>query len=188
MLAATAADRAAASGLDKLSKGPAETFRRVSMTPGAGNLFYAAYERSYAGLRVIGGDAVVVADGAGTVRDTVAAPTAAIRVDTRAEVRPAQAHGIAVKHMSTVDSVSRPELVVLAGETPRLAYEVIVSGTRAAEPSRLHVLVDARTGAVADSWDDVRHGTGTGFHNGNVTIATSRSGAGFAMTDTTRPG
>ncbi|MGH8878859.1 MAG: M4 family metallopeptidase [Stackebrandtia sp.] len=186
--AALAADQAAASGVDKLSKGPAETFRRVSLTPGAGNLFYAAYERSYAGLRVVGGDAVVVADGVGTVRDTVASPTAAIRVDTRAEVRPAQAHGVAVKQMSTVDRVSRPELVVLAGDAPRLAYEVVASGTRNGMPSVLHVFVDARSGVVLDSWDDVRAGTGTGFHNGAVTIDTSRSGAGFAMTDTTRPG
>jgi hypothetical protein len=46
------------------------------MTPGGGGVFYAEYERTYAGLRVVGGDAVVVADGSGGVRDTVAAPTA----------------------------------------------------------------------------------------------------------------
>src|SRR5438876_763166 len=39
-------------------------------------------------------------------------------------------------------------------------------------PSRLHVFVDARTGAVLDSYDDVRADTGNGFYNGRVTINT----------------
>jgi Zn-dependent metalloprotease len=188
VLAATAADRAAAVGLDKLAKGSAEAFRRVGMTKGVDGLYYAAYERTYSGLRVLGGDAVVVADGTGAVRDTVAAPTNGIAVGTRAAVPPAQARATAVKHVSTVDGVARPELVVLAGSTPRLAYEVVVTGTRDAAPSRMHVVVDAGTGAVADSWDEVMHGTGTGFHNGSVTIDTGRSGAQFTLSDATRPG
>jgi Zn-dependent metalloprotease len=105
-LAVAAADQAAASGLDKLAKGPSETFHRVGVTPGGAGLFFAAYERIHAGLRVVGGDAVVVADGKGAVRETVAAPTNAITVGTTAGLVPSRAADIAAKQMSTVDSVT----------------------------------------------------------------------------------
>nr|WP_042196142.1 M4 family metallopeptidase [Kibdelosporangium sp. MJ126-NF4]CEL22431.1 Aminopeptidase Y (Arg, Lys, Leu preference) [Kibdelosporangium sp. MJ126-NF4]CTQ89286.1 Aminopeptidase Y (Arg, Lys, Leu preference) (EC 3.4.11.15) [Kibdelosporangium sp. MJ126-NF4] len=187
-LAAAAADRAAATGLDTLKKGPAETFRRVSLTPGGAGLFYAAYERTYSGLRVVGGDAVVVADGKGAVRDTVAAATSTISVGTKAAFGPERASSVAVKQLSTVTSVSRPELVVLAGDSPKLAYEVVVAGSKGADPSNLHVFVDAATGDVAKTHDDVMHGTGNGNHNGNVTIDTTSSGGQFSMTDPNRPG
>ena len=55
-------------------------------------------------------------------------------------------------------------------------------------PSRLHVFVDARTGAVLHSYDEVAEGTGTGWIYGTVTIATSGSGTSFSMTDPTRSG
>jgi Zn-dependent metalloprotease len=143
---------------------------------------------------VVGGDAVVVADGSGGVRDTVAAPTAPITVGTRAEVTADQARMVARAQLDTVDRATAPELVVLAGDTPRLAYEVVVTGRSKGLPSRLHVFVDARTGAVAQRWDEVRSaqpddatvlGSGTGYHNGSVTIDTS---PGFAMRDPNRPG
>jgi len=54
--------------------------------------------------------------------------------------------------------------------------------------SKLHVFVDATTGAVADSYDEVREGTGNSFYVGSVTIATSGSGSSFSMADSTRPG
>jgi len=188
VLAAAAADRAAASGLDKLAKGPAEAFRRVSLTPGSAGLFYASYERTYAGLRVVGGDAVVVADGTGAVKETVAAPTATINTGTRAGITADRASTVAAKQLSKVDSASRPELVVRAGETPRLAYEVVLNGQRDGAPSVLHVFVDARTADVVETWDEVVHGTGNGNHNGNVTIDTGRQGANFVLNDPTRPG
>ncbi|TCO55209.1 M4 family metallopeptidase [Actinocrispum wychmicini] len=192
-LAAAAADRAAATGIGALATGSGETLHRVGFTPGGGGLFYAAYERTYSGLRVVGGDAVVVADGKGVVRDIVAATTAAIRIGTKAGIGPDQARLVAIHQMSTMDSVSTPELVVLAGRTPKLAYEVIVAGTKAAAnndtaPSNLHVFVDAGSGAVAQTRDDVMDGTGNGTYSGTVTIDTARQGARFALTDPTRPG
>lgn len=187
-VAAAAADAAAANGLDALRKSPVEDFHRVGLTPGGGGLYYAAYERSYSGLRVVGGDAVVVVDGDGDVHDTVAAPTAPLAVDTEADVTEGRAVAVARRQLSTVDDTSAPELVVVAGERPALAYEVVVSGARAGAPSRLHVLVDADTGAVVRTWDDVRAGTGNGYYYPGVTIGTGRGGSGFTMTDPDRPG
>ena len=77
---------------------------------------------------------------------------------------------------------------MLAWGTPRLVWETVVSGSSATAPSKLHVFVDAVTGEVVDSYDEVRAGTGNGFYNGTVTISTSGSGSSFSMSDPLRPG
>lgn len=185
-LAAQAAD----AGVAVLANGPDQSFRRVSLTPGGAGLFYAAYERTYRGLDVVGGDVVVVADGKGSVRETVTASSPTIDLDTTAGLAPSSAIEVARTRVSTVDQVAAPRLVVLARDSATLAYEVVVTGTAASgNPSVLHVFVDATTGAVLDSWDDVKAGTGNSFYNGNpVTITTQRSGNTFTMIDPTRSG
>ncbi|MBE8524250.1 M4 family metallopeptidase [Amycolatopsis sp. H6(2020)] len=188
-LAARAADQAALSGADRLAKGAGEAFVRTGVTPGGGGLYYASYQRTYHGLRVVGGDAVVVADGAGRVRGTEAAHTAPIKVAAPATVNADQAAKIAAAQVSTVDKVGTPELVVLAGDAPKLAYEVVVGGRDHGKPSRLHVFVDSTTGQVLDTRDDVREaGTGNSYYAGTVSIDTSGSGSSYSMTDPGRRG
>ncbi|MEV3987264.1 M4 family metallopeptidase, partial [Nonomuraea sp. NPDC049758] len=189
-LAAAVADRAVSSQLDNLSRGPDEAYSRVRVTPGASDMFYVAYERTYKGLPMIGGDAVVVTDAAGNVRDTVSATGPTTReVATKATVSAAKAAATAKGRLSRVDDSTAPRLVVLAKDaTPRLAWEVKVSGLAEGKPSVQNVYVDARTGAVADAVDLVREGSGNGFYYGQVTINTSGSGSSYSMTDTTRPG
>ncbi|MGW3966042.1 M4 family metallopeptidase [Amycolatopsis sp. NPDC005003] len=188
-LAARAADQAALSGADRLAKGAGEAFVRTGVTPGGGGLYYASYQRTYHGLRVAGGDAVVVADGAGRVRGTEAAHTAPITVGTQAALNAEQAMKIAKSRLSTVDAAAAPELVVLAGDAPKLAYEVVVGGRDRGKPSRLHVFVDSTTGKVLDTRDDVREaGTGNSFYAGTVSIDTSGSGSSYSMTDPGRRG
>ncbi|AIG79698.1 zinc metalloprotease [Amycolatopsis japonica] len=203
-VAASAADQAAAAGVDHLRRGANEDFRRVGLTQGGGGLFYAAYERTYRGLPVVGGDAVVVADGAGRVRGTSAAETATISVDTKARISAAKATEVARGQLSKVDSVVAPKLVVLAGNSPKLAYEVVVAGTKATAPSNLHVFVDGATGAVLETRDDVKMsnlptaakkstsnelgtlGAGNSYYVGNVTIDTTNSGGTYTMRDPQR--
>ncbi|WP_033293296.1 M4 family metallopeptidase [Amycolatopsis jejuensis] len=197
--ATAAADRAAG-----LRTGPDETFHRVKTTPGAAGLYYNSYERTYRGLRVVGGDAVVVADGAGQVRRTETADTAPIGVGTAATVDSARAGSIARGQLPSVDRVSKPDLVVLAGAQPKLAYEVVVTGHTAKAPSNLHVFVDAATGAVLDQRDDVKAenpertrqgsanarlaGSGNSYYVGRVSIDTTGSGGSYSMRDPGRPG
>ncbi|MFI9839863.1 M4 family metallopeptidase [Nonomuraea sp. NPDC051941] len=189
-LAAQVADKAVSSQLDELTRGPDEAYSRVAVTPGAADMFYVSYERTYKGLPMVGGDAVVVTDAAGNVRDTVAAtgPTPG-DVPTRATVSAAKATEVARTKLSRVDDTAAPRLVVLAwGEKPRLAWDATVSGISDGKPSIQHVFVDARTGEIADSYDLVRAGTGNGYYYGQVTIGTSGSGSSYSMTDTSRPG
>ncbi|WP_433269099.1 M4 family metallopeptidase [Actinosynnema sp. CS-041913] len=189
-LATNAADQAAASGLDALAKGPDEQFHRKAVytggIPGRKDLFYVSYDRTYKGLPVIGGDAVVATDSAGKVLETVAANEGGLAVDTRARIGVQRAKSIARAQMTTVDKVEGGTLSVLAEEHGKLVYEVIVTGQRAGDPSRLHVYVNAQTGVVEDLVDDVKAGTGNSEWNGPnpLSIDTSNN----STVDDTRPG
>ncbi|MEW2499018.1 M4 family metallopeptidase [Amycolatopsis sp. NPDC047767] len=200
-LAATASDQA--TSLSALRSSADEAFHRVGTTAGGGGLYYSAYERTYRGLRVVGGDAVVVADGTGRVRDTTAADTAPLSVATIATLDATRAADTARRQLTTVDGVAKPDLVVLAGKQPKLAYEVVVTGRTAKAPSSLHVFVDAATGAVLQQRDDWKSeagdreaGTtaaaplaaGNSFYAGSVSIDTTGSGSSFSMRDPGRPG
>ncbi|MFI6319159.1 M28 family peptidase [Nonomuraea sp. NPDC050556] len=189
-LAATAADRAVSSGLDDLRKGQDETYWRRAVTPGASGMFYVSYDRTYKGLPMVGGDAVVVTDSQGNVRDTTAASGAVPdSLDVTPRVTAERAIRTSKKQLSKVDTTVAPRLVVLAwGSSPKLTWETVVQGSVKGKPSKQHVFVDATTGAVADSYDEVKLGTGNGYYYPNSTITTSQSGTTYRMVDTTRPG
>ncbi|MER7761773.1 M4 family metallopeptidase [Streptomyces sp. NPDC097619] len=185
-LALAAADQAAASGLDGLRHGADEDLVRTGVTPWANGLYYAAYERTYRGLPVVGGDAVVLTDSKGKVRDVAAAPAPAIKVGVKAKVTAAAALATARKQLARTESASTPELtVLLKGKQAVLAWRTTVSGRTAENlPSVLDTFVDARTGGIARATDKVLHADGRGYHNGNVTIDTAAS----SMTDPNRSG
>ncbi|WP_211240915.1 M4 family metallopeptidase [Hamadaea tsunoensis] len=181
---AAAADRAAAGGFDALAKGPQETFIRRSAVNGAGGLHFYAYERTYRGLPVVGGDAVVATDAAGNVRATSAAHRGGITVGSiTPSVTAAAATATARAQLGKVRSTAKPTLVVLA-DSGRLAWEVLATGTRAGLPSKLHVYVDAHTGKMTATKDDVRFDAARGYYNGNITIDTT----GGRLQDPTRSG
>jgi Zn-dependent metalloprotease len=154
-------------------------------------LQYVPYQRTYQGLRVYGGDFVVVTNKAGQVLSTEVAqskPIALTSLTPAVSATAAAATARAASKAATVDGVRSIEKIVYALDTPRLAYESVVAGHTGARPSVLHVFVDATTGKVIDSYDEVADGTGDGAIYGPVTISTSGSGTSFSMTDPTRPG
>ncbi|MFI8516847.1 M4 family metallopeptidase [Streptomyces sp. NPDC085481] len=185
-LALQAADKAADSGLDGLRHGADEELVRTAVTPWAGGLYYAAYQRTYKGLPVAGGDAVVLSDSAGKVRDIASAPAPALALSTRATVGSAAALATARAQLAGAESASTPELtVLLKGNKPVLAWHTLVVGrTAKGLPSSLDTYVDARTGTIARATDKILHAEGRGYHNGNVTIDTAAS----SMTDPNRSG
>ncbi|MGX1031927.1 M28 family peptidase [Streptomyces sp. SAI-097] len=191
--AVAAADQAVRSGLDALAAGgPDERYDRHQVTPWDKDLFSVAYERTYHGLPVVGGDAVVLADGKGRVRAVQSATEAAIAVPTEAGIKAEQAVRTSRERLANVDKVDSKRLVVrVEDDVQTLAWETVLVGTtKDRVPSKLHVFVDARTGKVVDSYDDVKAGTGHSEWNGPdpLTIDTSRSGSQYALRDTTRPG
>ncbi|MGW7286465.1 M28 family peptidase [Streptomyces sp. NPDC054847] len=190
--AVAAADKVTASGFDALAKGPDERYDRRMVTPWLKGLYSVAYERTYRGLPVVGGDAVVLADGNGTVRAAHSAADIEISVGVKAKVGAAAAERTSRAELKKADKTESQRLVVkVRDDDSRLAWETVVTGTTADErPSRLHVFVDARTGKVLDSYDDVRAGSGNSEWNGPspLTIDTSQSGGTYRLSDPTRPG
>ncbi|WP_327378591.1 M20/M25/M40 family metallo-hydrolase [Streptomyces sp. NBC_01216] len=190
--AVAAADQAARSGVDSLAKGPHEQYDRRQVIPWTDGLYAVAYERTYKGLPVVGGDAVVLSDDDGRVRSVQSATRATISVPTRARIPASRAAETSRGRLARTTSTDTPRLVVrVENDRAVLAWETVVTGRTAADvPSRLHVFVDARTGKVAGSYDDVHAGTGHSEWNGPdpLTIDTSRSGSQYVLRDTTRPG
>jgi Zn-dependent metalloprotease len=185
-LAAAAADRAAGSGYDALAKGPDESFVRRNVVAGSGGLQYVTYDRTYRGLPVVGGDAIVVTDAAGRIRDALAADHGRVTLRTLTPaVTAAQATGAARAELDSVTTVNRPQLVAYAlTATPHLAWEVLAAGTHEGRPSRLHVYVDAQDGRVLSTKDDVVFEAARGFYNGSIQIDTT----GGQLRDPNRPG
>jgi Zn-dependent metalloprotease len=145
------------------------------------------YDRTYKGLRVLGGDLVVDKTPSGSVRQVrwngngraaVASTTPSV-AETSAESSGAKRAGYAPRK-------NDGELVVWAGTgSPRLAWDVVTEGVKADQtPSRLHTVVDARSGAVITSWDEVMNGTGSSMYSGTVTLNSTLSGSTYQLKDT----
>ncbi|MEV6104726.1 M4 family metallopeptidase [Streptomyces sp. NPDC051940] len=134
------------------------------------------YERTYAGLPVLGGDLIVhtAKDGKALgVTKKLKGSTAV--ASTKASVTPA--------------GDSR-KVVWAADGKPVLAWETVTHGTQAdGTPSELHTVTDARTGAKLYEWDAVHtEGTGESMYSGTVALGTTAVTGGFALTDAGRGG
>ncbi|RKT18267.1 Zn-dependent metalloprotease [Streptomyces sp. 1114.5] len=149
------------------------------------------YERTYAGLPVLGGDLIVHQDANGATKSVTKASEANLAgVDTAPALAApkAQAAALAAEEGSAVDTA--PRLVVWAADgTPKLAWETVLSGRESdGTPSKLHVVTDARTGDVLSKADGIQRGSGNGVFVGNVPLTTTQSGSTYSLKDATRGG
>ncbi|MFI7429525.1 M4 family metallopeptidase [Micromonospora sp. NPDC049836] len=169
-----------------------QTFTLRNITTDADGTEHVRLNRYADGLPVLGGDTVVHLGRGNTWRGADQNLAAAPRRGVKARVGAAAA-GRAALAVSTAATrrVDGSQLVYDADTTgTALAYEVVVGGAYAdGTPSELHVLVDAGTGAVRDSWEGVqREGTGNTFHSGTVTVGSTLSGSTYQLTDASRGG
>ncbi|MFD4141979.1 MULTISPECIES: M4 family metallopeptidase [unclassified Streptomyces] len=149
------------------------------------------YERTYAGLPVLGGDLVVSESKAGVTESVSKASRATLKnVDTSADVAPSvaekQAVGAAKAEGSAKAKADRaPRKVVwLAEGKPTLAYETVVGGLQHdGTPNELHVVTDASTGAKLFEWQAVETGTGNTQYSGQVNVGSTQSGSTYNLTD-----
>ncbi|MEU4497972.1 M4 family metallopeptidase [Streptomyces sp. NPDC023998] len=152
------------------------------------------YERTYAGLPVLGGDLLVAETKAGATESVTKASAAVLKnVDTSADVAPAtaekQALGAARAEGSAKAKADRaPRKVVwMAQGKPTLAYETVVGGLQHdGTPNELHVVTDATTGKKLFEWQGVENGTGNTQYSGSVTVGSVQSGSTYNLTDTGR--
>nr|WP_239062528.1 M4 family metallopeptidase [Streptomyces sp. SID13031] len=149
------------------------------------------YDRTFAGLPVVGGDLIVRRDrnsisqvsynrGATSVGVASTKPTLP---ESAALAKGAQSAGFKV-------TANRGKLVVyVTPAKPVLAYDVVTTGVKADQtPSVLHSYIDAKTGALLASDDEIKAGTGNSMYSGTVTIGTSGTPGNYLMSDPTRGG
>jgi Zn-dependent metalloprotease len=152
------------------------------------------FDREYHGLPVIGGDFIVHPaereDEALTAQ--IMAPIPVSHVPT---LTSAQAIAVGERAFSGVrQGKSDASLVIYAVEGAAqmaLAYDVVTSGIALdGTPSILHSFVDAHSGRLLLSYDEIETtgatGSGHGLYTGVVTLNDNHSGANYDLTDTTR--
>lgn len=132
------------------------------------------YERTYAGLPVLGGDLVVHAAKSGKTEGVTKSVKARLDVDTA----------------TTASTPKGARKVVWAAQgTPRLAFEKVTKSTaKDGTPRELHTVTDARTGKEVFQWDAVHTGTGESQYSGSVEVGSAKGGSGFQLTDEARGG
>ncbi|MEU6573900.1 M4 family metallopeptidase [Streptomyces sp. NPDC046805] len=154
------------------------------------------YERTYAGLPVLGGDLVVHTSKAGRTEGVTKATKSAIKVATvkpqitsaKAEKQALTAAKAAGSDKTAADSAPRKVIWAGAGK-PVLAYETVVGGFQDdGTPNQLHVITDAATGKKLYEYQGVETGTGKTLYSGTVSLNTTLSGSTFQLYDTTRGG
>ncbi|MFD5074252.1 M4 family metallopeptidase [Streptomyces sp. NPDC058371] len=188
---ATAAVGTTAKSLDLGSK---EKLIVKDVSKDADGTTHTRYERTYAGLPVLGGDLVVhVKDGRSTVSEaakaTIKVPTTSPEITSKTAARKAvDTAERAEAKRPAVDGA--PRLVVWAGGTkPVLAWEAVVEGTQHdGTPSELHVITDATSGKHIFDFEDVRTGSGTGQYSGTVPVGSTLSGDTYQLVDGDRAG
>ncbi|MER6630123.1 M4 family metallopeptidase [Streptomyces sp. NPDC000987] len=153
------------------------------------------YERTYAGLPVLGGDLVVHQSATGATKSVTKAVKATIKVASvkpqitvaKAEKQALTAAKAAGSAKTSADSARK---VIWAGDgKPTLAYETVVGGLQDdGTPNELHVITDAATGKKLYEYQGVETGTGKTLYSGTVTLNTTLSGSTYQLYDTTRGG
>ncbi|MGW3194661.1 M4 family metallopeptidase [Streptomyces sp. NPDC001118] len=155
------------------------------------------YERTYAGLPVLGGDLVVHTAKSGRTEGVTKATKATIKVTSlKPQITAAKAAQQAVSAARTLgsakSSANGARKVIWAGSgTPVLAYETIVGGLQDdGTPNQLHVITDAATGKKLFQYQGIENATGTGktLYSGSVSLTTTQSGSSYNLTDASRGG
>ncbi|MER5531566.1 M4 family metallopeptidase [Streptomyces sp. NPDC002677] len=153
------------------------------------------YERTYAGLPVLGGDLVVHTSKAGKTEGVTKATKTAIKVASlKPQISTAKAEKSALTVAKSLGSsksaADGARKVIWAGNgTPVLAYETIVGGFQDdGTPNQLHVITDAATGKKLFEYQGIENATGTGktLYSGTVSLTTSLSGTTYSLTDASR--
>ncbi|GES30697.1 M4 family metallopeptidase [Streptomyces angustmyceticus] len=154
------------------------------------------YDRTYAGLPVLGGDMVVHTAKGGAIKSTTKSTKKSVKVASlTAKIAPAaaaqSAQGTVAKSLSAkkADAQAPKKVVWAASGTPVLAYDTVVKGVKKdGTPSRMHVITDADSGKKIFQYDDIRTGKGESEFSGSVDLGTSKEGSGFTLTDADRGG
>ncbi|MGW3246118.1 M4 family metallopeptidase [Streptomyces sp. NPDC001070] len=153
------------------------------------------YERTFAGLPVLGGDLIVHQSPAGAIAGVNKATNVSITVASTTAAKSAASAKTAALTVAKADhavhpSATAPRKVIWAATgKPTLAWESVVGGFQDdGTPSQLHVITNATTGAKLYQYQGIDTGIGNSEYSGQVNIATTQSDGSYNMTDGTRGG
>ena len=146
--------------------------------------------RTYRGLSVVGGDMVVHQSRAGAwrgssqtlKRDLTLSATPSV-TKASAQDRAAAPSAVTAK-IRKLDVTGSTLVVDATGASPRLAWKVLSGGTRAdGTPSRLASYVDAKSGRVIRTEDEIVNvdGSGNTLYSGKVPLNVTKSGSTYQL-------
>jgi len=177
-----------------VQRADADAFVAARTIVDANGTEHARFDRTYRGLPVIGGDVVVHSKNGQFKSASLTLKTAG-----RPDVTPQLSADQAIVEAGTAfgtgfNGVPAASLVVYArGAKPVLAYEVVMSGTKADQtPTDMHYFVDAKSGKILDKWDTIHTanaiGQGKTISSGDVSLTTNSITGGYQMVDNSRGG
>ncbi|MCA6218300.1 M4 family metallopeptidase [Ideonella sp. B7] len=154
------------------------------------------FDRTFRGLRVLGGDVVVHESGRGLLRGLSRTFGGALALSTTPALAADGAATFAKGRFEHRNAqVARKELVVYARNgQPQLAWDVLVTGERADQtPSRMHFIVSAAGKKLLDGWDEIENTdttvTGHTLFSGSETLHADKNKRGvYTLVDATRGG
>ncbi|MFD5088398.1 M4 family metallopeptidase [Kitasatospora sp. NPDC058406] len=180
---------------EALGLGPEEELVPKSVSKDTDGSLHTRYDRTLAGLPVLGGDLVVHTAADGTVKDVDKATGVTLAVSpSLAAVTAGTANARALERagaegVSGAAVASVREVVWAATGRPVRAWESVVGGVQGdGTPAELHVVTDAATGAHLFDFQNIKNGTGHSQYSGEVAIGTKEADGTHTMTDDTRGG
>ncbi|MCX4767634.1 M4 family metallopeptidase [Streptomyces sp. NBC_01275] len=188
------AQTASAATAQRLGLGAKEKLVVRDVIQDADGTTHTRYERTYAGLPVLGGDLVVhLKNGSSTVTKASGATLAVPSLTPKLSAADATGKALTASKKAEVkgsETGDAPRLIVWAGDgKPVLAWETVVEGVQQdGTPSELQVVTDATTGKQILAAEKVETGSGTGQYSGTVPLGTTLSGSTYQLTDGGRAG
>ncbi len=175
----------------RLLSGVQQRFDVRDVVVDANGIEHVRFDRSFKGLRVIGGDVVVHSHASGKFLGNSQTLNKAIDVSTRHIVSAGQARAAALLVQAGSTEGVAEKVIYARGDKPALAWDVLVTGEQTdGTPIEMHVIVDAKAGTVLDAWNDIHTsaaaGTGHGFFVGTVPLTTDLVGSTYNLRDPSR--
>ncbi|MFF7239509.1 M4 family metallopeptidase [Streptomyces collinus] len=190
--------------LQKAQAGAAQTAQHIGLgakeklvvkdvVKDADGTVHTRYERTYAGLPVLGGDLIVHTAKSGATEGVTKATKSALKVASlKPQITAAKAEKQALSAARTLGSAKSSadgaRKVIWAGSgKPVLAYETVVGGLQDdGTPNQLHVITDAATGKKLFEYQGIENATGKTLYSGTVTLNSVQSGSTYQLTDSAR--
>jgi Zn-dependent metalloprotease len=166
--------------------GKYDTFANRGVVLDPDGVSHVHLNRSYLGLPVLGGDVIAHLTKAGALREVTRTQAAPFSLSTTPTLTAAGANRAAAKALKGTPSGTATLAVDTTTAAPALVYRTAVT----TGAGLMHVLVNAKSGAVVDKWaeEQTATGSGTGYNVGTVPLDTTPSGSTYQLKDPVRGG